>query len=95
MTSGLMRRFSSSARTQVPTPALRSLTAPRILGLKQYQRTITDIRPRQASVSRQWFTSSLSHHYPEADIREQERLNERNLKLGNSKQCTTSISHRC
>ena len=47
MTLGLMRRFSSSARTQLPTCTARSLTAPRVLGLKQYQRTITDVRPRQ------------------------------------------------
>ncbi|KAH7392976.1 hypothetical protein BKA66DRAFT_567701 [Pyrenochaeta sp. MPI-SDFR-AT-0127] len=84
MTSGLMRRFSSSARTQLPTATARSLTAPRILGLKQYQRTITDIRPRQASVSRHWFTSSSPCYYPELDEREQQRLNERNLKLGNT-----------
>ncbi|KAH7073928.1 hypothetical protein BKA63DRAFT_534265 [Paraphoma chrysanthemicola] len=82
MTTGLMRRFSSSARTQVPSPAARSLTAPRLLGLRQYQRTITDIRPRQASVSRSWFTSSSPCSYPELDERERQRLAERNLKLG-------------
>ncbi|KAF1844735.1 uncharacterized protein K460DRAFT_336410 [Cucurbitaria berberidis CBS 394.84] len=77
-----MRRFSTSARPQLPTSLTRSLTAPRVLGLKQYQRTITDVRPRQASVSRQWFTSSSPCNYPELDEREQQRLNERNLKLG-------------
>ena len=58
MTTGLMRRFSSSARTQLSSSASRSLTSPRLLGLRQYQRTITDIRARQASVARHWFTSS-------------------------------------
>lgn len=84
MTTGLMRRFSSSARTQVPRSTSFSLAAPRLLGLKQYQRSITDVRPRQASVSRSWFTSTSPCAYPELDEHEQKRLNERNLKLGNS-----------
>ena len=84
MTTGLMRRFSSSARTQLPRSTSFSLTAPRLLGLKQYQRSITDVRPRQASVSRSWFTSTSPCAYPELDEHEQKRLNERNLKLGNS-----------
>lgn len=84
MTTGPMRRFSSSARTQLSSSTARSLTAPRLLGLRQYQRTITDIRPRQASVSRTWFTSSSPCLYPELDERERQRLAERNLKLGNS-----------
>ncbi|KAJ4369828.1 hypothetical protein N0V83_005592 [Neocucurbitaria cava] len=84
MTIGLMRRFSSSTRTQLPTPTARSLTAPRVLGLRQYQRTITIARPRQASVSRHWFTSSSPCLHPELDERERQRLNERNLKLGNT-----------
>jgi hypothetical protein len=86
MTTGLMRRFSSSARTQLPrsTSFSLALAAPRLLGLKQYQRSITDVRPRQASVSRSWFTSTSPCAYPELDEHEQKRLNERNLKLGNS-----------
>jgi len=84
MTTGLMRRFSSSARTQVPRSTSFSLAAPRLLGLKQYQRSITDVRPRQASVSRSWFTSTSPCAYPELDEHEQKRLNERNLKLGNT-----------
>jgi hypothetical protein len=83
MTTGPMRRFSSSARTQL-SPTARSLTAPRLLGLRQYQRNITDIRPRQASVSRSWFTSSPPCLSPEQDEQEKKRLAERNLKLGNS-----------
>lgn len=84
MTTGLMRRFSSSARTQLPSSAVRSLTAPRLLGLRQYQRTITDVRPRQATVSRSWFTSSSPYFDAEPDEQEQKRIEERNLKLGNS-----------
>jgi hypothetical protein len=89
MTTGLMRRFSSSARTQLPrsTSSSTSLTAPRLLGLRQYQRSITDVRPRQAAVSRSWFTSTSPCAYPELDEREQKRLQERNLKLGNSMCC--------
>ncbi|KAF1937243.1 hypothetical protein EJ02DRAFT_458886 [Clathrospora elynae] len=79
-----MRRFSTSARTQLPTSTARSLTAPRILGIKQYQRSITDVRSRPASVSRKWFTSSSPCSHPEPDEREKQRLNERNLKLGNT-----------
>jgi hypothetical protein len=85
MTSGLMRRFYSSTRAQLPASRARSLTAPRLLGLKQYQRTITDVRPRQASVSRSWFTSSSPWQSPELDECERKRLQERNLKLGNSR----------
>jgi hypothetical protein len=84
MTTGLMRRFSSSARTQIPSSIARSLTAPRVLGLRQYQRTITDVRPRQAAVLKSWFTSSSPYLYPELDERERQRLAERNLKLGTS-----------
>ncbi|KAF1918129.1 hypothetical protein BDU57DRAFT_514711 [Ampelomyces quisqualis] len=84
MTTGPMRRFSSSARTHLPSPAARSLTAPRLLGLRQYQRTITDVRPRQATVSRSWFTSSSPCFSPGPDEHEQKRLAERNLKLGNT-----------
>ena len=84
MTSGLMRRFSTSARTQLLTCPARSLTVPRLLGLKQYKRNITAVGAKQASVSRHWFTSSSPCTHPEPDERGKERLNERNLKLGNS-----------
>ncbi|RYN37796.1 hypothetical protein AA0113_g6478 [Alternaria arborescens] len=84
MTSGLMRRFSTSARTQLLTCPARSLTAPRLLGLKQYKRNITAVGAKQASVSRHWFTSSSPCKHPEPDECEKERLNERNLKLGNT-----------
>ncbi|RYN48259.1 hypothetical protein AA0117_g4748 [Alternaria alternata] len=84
MTSGLMRRFSTSARTQLLTCPARSLTVPRLLGLKQYKRNITAVGAKQASVSRHWFTSSSPCKHPEHDEREKERLNERNLKLGNT-----------
>jgi hypothetical protein len=84
MTTGPMRRFSSSARTQLSSSTPRSLTAPRLLGLRQYQRNITDIRPRQASISRSWFTSSSPCLHPELDEEGKKRLAERNLKLGNS-----------
>ncbi|KAI4613600.1 uncharacterized protein J4E87_009728 [Alternaria ethzedia] len=84
MTSGLMRRFSTFARTQLPTRTARSLTAPRLLGLKQYKRTLSDAGARQASVSRHWFTSSSPCSHPESHEREKARSNERNLKLGNT-----------
>jgi hypothetical protein len=84
MTTGLMRRFSSSARIQLSPHTARALTAPRLLGLRQYQRNITDVRPRQAAVSRSWFTSTSPCLYPELDEHEKKRLAERNLKLGNS-----------
>ncbi|KAL1795829.1 hypothetical protein ACET3X_006053 [Alternaria dauci] len=84
MTSGLMRRFSTFARTQLPTVPARSLTAPRLLGLKQYKRNITAVGARQASVSRHWFTSSSPCKHDEPDEHEKERLKERNLKLGNT-----------
>ncbi|CAN9342426.1 unnamed protein product [Alternaria alternata] len=84
MTSGLMRRFSTSARTQLLTCPARSLTVPRLLGLKQYKRNITAVGAKQASVSRHWFTSSSPCKHPEPDERGKERLNERNLKLGNT-----------
>jgi hypothetical protein len=74
-------RCSTFARTQLPTSTARSLTAPRLLGLKQYKRTITAVGAKQASVSRHWFTSSSPCSYPEPDEREKERLNERNLKM--------------
>ncbi|KAF1926544.1 uncharacterized protein M421DRAFT_422522 [Didymella exigua CBS 183.55] len=85
MTTGLMRRFSSSARTQLPRSSSTSLSAPRLLGLKQCQRHLTDARPRQASAAagRSWFTSSTARAH-ELDEREQKRLLERNLKLGNT-----------
>ncbi|KAH4029463.1 hypothetical protein HBI25_199090 [Parastagonospora nodorum] len=84
MTTGLMRRFSTSARTQFSPHAARALAAPRLLGLRQYQRNITDVRPRQATVSRNWFTSSSPCRGPELDEEEKKRLAERNLKLGNT-----------
>ncbi|PVH99390.1 hypothetical protein DM02DRAFT_615103 [Periconia macrospinosa] len=86
MTSGrLMRRlFSSSTRAQLPPRFASSyLCTRRLLGLNQYlnQRTITDIRPRQASVARTWFTSSSTCLYPQDDGGDA-LSNERNLKLG-------------
>ncbi|CAI9631537.1 unnamed protein product [Alternaria burnsii] len=45
---------------------------------------MTAIGAKQASVSRHWFTSSSPCKHPEPDEREKERLNERNLKLGNT-----------
>ncbi|KAF2711148.1 hypothetical protein K504DRAFT_429770 [Pleomassaria siparia CBS 279.74] len=84
MTAGLMRRlFSSTASSRFPLCTAYSyhLTAPRLLGLKQYQRTITDVRPRQASLSKTWFTSSSGCPYPESGGPEPPN-NERNLKLG-------------
>ncbi|KAH9867559.1 hypothetical protein IAQ61_008153 [Plenodomus lingam] len=84
MTNGLLRRFSSSARSRLPPSAARPLTVPRILGFKQYQRTIADVRPRQAAVLRQWFTSSSPCFSTEPDERDKQRQNERNLKLGNT-----------
>jgi hypothetical protein len=93
MTTGPMRRFSSSARTQLPSSTARSLTAPRLLGLRQYQR---NIRPRQASVSRSWFTSSSPCLNPELDEQERKRLTERNLKLGNSmRNDSVFVDHIC
>lgn len=89
MTTGPMRRFSSSARGQVAPTSARSLTAPRLLGLRRYQRHITDVRPRQATVSRSWFTSSSPCLHPELDEAERKRLAERNLKLGNSRPTNT------
>ncbi|KAF2640873.1 hypothetical protein P280DRAFT_469563 [Massarina eburnea CBS 473.64] len=81
MTTGLMRRlFSSSSRAQLP-PRSTHLAAPRLLGLKQYQRSITDVRPRQASVARTWFTSSATCLHTEGGG-DHPPPNERNLKLG-------------
>jgi len=81
-----MRRFSTFVRPQLPTlHPERSLTAPRVLGLKQYKRTIAGVGVRQALVPRLWFTSSSPCSYPEPDEFEKTRLNERNLKLGNSR----------
>jgi len=85
MTTGRMRRlFSSSTRAnlQIPSASSTCLTAPRLLGLKQYQRTITDVRARQASVSRTWFTASATSLHAESGG--DGPPNERNLKLGNS-----------
>ncbi|KAF2878417.1 hypothetical protein BDV95DRAFT_475287, partial [Massariosphaeria phaeospora] len=84
MTTGQMRRlFSSSTRIQLP---LRStciiLTTPRLLGIKQYQRTITDIRARQAAVSRTWFTSTTGCPYPEMGGLDGQPPDQRNVKLG-------------
>jgi hypothetical protein len=84
MTIGPMRRlFSSSSRAQLfPRFASTHLAAPRLLGLKQYQRNITGVRPRQASVTRTWFTSSSAWLYPGGG--DNPPPNERNLKLGES-----------
>jgi len=95
MTTGLMRRFSTSARTQFSPHAGRALAAPRLLGLRQYQRNITDVRPRQASISRNWFTSSSPYRTQELDEEEKKRLAERNLKLGNSMRIAHIMSGRC
>lgn len=78
MTGGLMRRFSTSARTHLSTRTAGPL------GLRRYQRSTTEIRPRQAAVLRQWFTRSSPCWSPEPDERERARLHERKLKLGNS-----------
>ncbi|KAF2660179.1 hypothetical protein K491DRAFT_589669, partial [Lophiostoma macrostomum CBS 122681] len=83
MTSCLMRRlFSSSTRARIPQRlASHQLCAPPLLGLKQYQRTIADVRPRQASVSRTWFTSTAV--CPSLDPDGSSRpTDERTLKLG-------------
>ncbi|KAF2183795.1 hypothetical protein K469DRAFT_634412 [Zopfia rhizophila CBS 207.26] len=83
MTAGLMRRFSSSAQIRLRHRfASNYLTAPRLLCLKQYQRTITDVRPRQASISRTWFTSTTICPYPELGHQDHQPPDERNLKLG-------------
>ncbi|KAF2443581.1 hypothetical protein P171DRAFT_522114 [Karstenula rhodostoma CBS 690.94] len=85
MTTGRMRRlFSSSTRAnlQIPAVSSTSLTAPRLLGLRQYQRTITDVGARQASVSRTWFTASATSLHPEGGS--DGPPSERNLKLGNT-----------
>lgn len=92
MTTGRMRRlFSSSTRAnlQLPSSISTCLTAPRLLGLKQYQRTITDVRARQASVSRTWFTASATSLHPESGG--DHPPNERNVKLGNSKSSTIVV----
>ncbi|KAF2688404.1 hypothetical protein K458DRAFT_330724 [Lentithecium fluviatile CBS 122367] len=82
MTTGQMRRlFSSSSRARLSRCASTHLTTPRMLGLKQYQRTITDVRPRQASVARTWFTSSSALLYPEGSG-DHPPPDERKLKLG-------------
>ncbi|KAF1997233.1 hypothetical protein P154DRAFT_537365 [Amniculicola lignicola CBS 123094] len=83
MTAGLMRRlFSSSARARLPLQhASNSLAAPRLLGLKTYQRSITDVRTRQASISRTWFTSTTATAYPDPGG-DHKPPSERDLKLG-------------
>ena len=88
MTTGRMRRlFSSSTRTQLPLRSSSShLTAPRLLCLRQYQRTITDVRPRQASVAKSWFTSSTPSSCPQPGASDHPPPDERTLKLGNSMQ---------
>ncbi|KAH7117958.1 hypothetical protein B0J11DRAFT_537126 [Dendryphion nanum] len=84
MTAGLMRRlFSSSTRAQIPSRLTSNhLAAPRLLGLKQYQRHLTDIRPLRASVavSKTWFTSTSACPLPER--RENQPPDERTLNLG-------------
>jgi hypothetical protein len=89
MTAGLMRRlFSSSTRARIlQRLASNQLRAPPLLGLKQYQRTITDVRPRQASVSRTWFTSTAACPSPDPDGSSRPP-DERTLKLGKSRFCT-------
>ncbi|KAF2471262.1 uncharacterized protein BDR25DRAFT_260669 [Lindgomyces ingoldianus] len=86
MTAGLMRRFSSSTRIRSPHFSLQfsshHLTAPRLLGLKQYQRTIADLRPRQAAISRTWFTSTTACPHPESQTSDHPQPDERTLKLG-------------
>ncbi|KAF1979138.1 hypothetical protein BU23DRAFT_497094 [Bimuria novae-zelandiae CBS 107.79] len=83
MTTCRMRRlFSSSTRANLQLASATStcLAAPRLLGLKQYQRTITDVRARQASVSRTWFTASATSL--QAEKGGDGPPNERNVKLG-------------
>ena len=86
MTAGLMRRlFSSSTRARIPQRLTsHQLCAPPLLGLKQYQRTITDVRPRQASVSRTWFTSTAACPSPDPNGSSRPP-DERTLKLGKSR----------
>lgn len=87
MTAGLMRRlFSSSTRVQIPSRvASNHLSTPRLLGLKQYQRHLTGIRPLQASVSgsRTWFTSTSACPLPEGP--DGQPPDERTLNLGRSR----------
>jgi hypothetical protein len=88
MTTGLMRRsFSSSSRVRLSrlSPfASTHLATPQRLGLKQYQRTITDVRARQASVARTWFTSSSVLLYPGGEP-DHKPPDEYKLKLGKSR----------
>ncbi|KAL1601670.1 hypothetical protein SLS60_006585 [Paraconiothyrium brasiliense] len=80
----MRRLFSSSTRAnlRIISSSTTCLTAPRLLGLKQYQRTITEVRARQASVSRTWFTASATSLHAESGGNRPP--NERNLKLGNT-----------
>ncbi|KAF2264292.1 hypothetical protein CC78DRAFT_463806 [Lojkania enalia] len=79
----MRRLFSSSTRAQLSARfASTHLATPRILGIKQYQRSITDVRPRQASISRTWFTSSTGLAYLEGSEGDHKPPDERRLKLG-------------
>ncbi|ORY10541.1 hypothetical protein BCR34DRAFT_485457 [Clohesyomyces aquaticus] len=86
MTAGLMRRFSSTSRLRSPLSsgqfAFNHPPPPRLLGLKQYSRSITALRPRQAAVSRTWFTSSTICPSPEPTGSDHPKPDERTLKLG-------------
>ena len=76
----MRRLFSSSSRARLPPS---HVTTPRLLGVKQYQRAITDVRARQASVARTWFTSSSVLLFPDGH-RDHAPPDERKLKLGKS-----------
>lgn len=80
----MRRLFSSSSRARTRQQvASTHLAPPRLLGLKQYQRSITDIRPRQAPALQAWFTSSTPILYPETSG-DHAPPNERKVKLGKS-----------
>jgi hypothetical protein len=86
MTAGLMRSlFSSCIRAQLRLRhTANGLAAPQSLGLKLHQRTLSDARPRQASISKTYFTSTSANPYPELGGSDTPPPDQRTVKLGNS-----------
>lgn len=85
MTAGPMRRhFSSSARAQLASRHTASGLPTRCsLGLRQYQRTITDLRPCQPLASKLWFTSAAPQRYSGPGYNaDHPPPDERTIKLG-------------
>ena len=86
MTAGPMRRLSSSSRTHAQRITLKNLASSTPVALRQPQRTLANIRERDISLSKTWFTSTVPRISP-PELRGQDHSppDERTLKLGKSK----------